>query len=245
VSLLGLGWPLAVAATALLLLARREARRRHELVLRVCHELRGPLTNALLALDRPVAPEPAGVRGVPGVHQVVAIELARARREVEQLRAAAAGRNRHDERRPIDLDAVVREVAAVYDATVRGRGRRVVVEGRPSGATMVGDRARLTQAIGNLTQNALDHGAGTVRVSIRQRGETIEVLVADEGQGLEVPIERLLRRPPRGPRGHGLRIVADALARHGGCLRAASTSDGTRLVAELPVAGVAARAVAR
>lgn len=235
-SLVGAGWPVAAAATALLVLARRAAGRRRELVLRVCHELRGPLTNALLALDRPAA---------EGVHPVVASELARARREVEELSAAAVGRQRRDERRPVDLDAVVREVVAVQDTTGRGRGRRVVLEGRPSGATIVGDRARLTQAIGNLTQNALDHGAGTVRVRLRRRAGTVEVLVADEGHGLVAPIERLLRRPPRGPRGHGLRIVSDALARHGGRLRSVPTGDGTRLVAELPVAGVAAGTVAR
>lgn len=244
-SLVDLGWPLAAATTGLLLLARRAADRRRELVLRVCHELRGPLTNALLALDRPVTGASDGVRGAPDVPPVVAIELARARRELEELSAAASGRRRRDERHPVDLDAVVREVVAVQDTTGGRRGRRVVVEGAPSGATIVGDRARLTQAIGNLTQNALDHGAGTVRVRVRRSAGTVEVLVADEGQGLVVPIERLLRRRARGPRGHGLRIVVDALARHGGRLRSLPAGDGTRLVAELPVAGVAARAVAR
>lgn len=52
-SLLVTGWPLVIAATGLLLHGRRQRRHRRELVLRACHELRGSLTNALLALDRP------------------------------------------------------------------------------------------------------------------------------------------------------------------------------------------------
>lgn len=176
---------------------------------------------------------------------VVRSELARARREVEELSAAAIGRRRRDERRPVDLDALVREVAAVQDATARGRGRRVVVGGLPSGTTVIGDRARLAQAIGNLTQNALEHGVGTVRVAVQRGTGTVEVLVADEGRGLVVPIERLLRRPLRGQRGRGLRIVADALAVHGGRLRSLPAGDGTRLVAELPATGPTVRVVAR
>ncbi|MGX6448648.1 hypothetical protein ACVU7I_11370, partial [Patulibacter sp. S7RM1-6] len=45
------GWLLAVTAASVLLVERRCARRRTERIVRACHELRGPLTTVMLALD--------------------------------------------------------------------------------------------------------------------------------------------------------------------------------------------------
>lgn len=236
-ALLLIGWLFAVAAASLLLASRQASRRSAERVVRACHELRGPLTNLTLAL---------GEEGVdrPALVPALALELARARRAVEDLGAAAGGGAARDERRGVELGALVADVVAVHDVAARARGRRVVLGDGGAAAHVVGDRARLAQAIGNLVQNALDHGEGTVRVAVDTHDGAVHVEVADEGHGLRVPVDALVRGARRGQRGRGLGIVVDALAAHGGRLRSASSAGGTRMVAELPAASRVGRAVA-
>nr|WP_246852069.1 HAMP domain-containing sensor histidine kinase [Patulibacter sp. SYSU D01012] len=240
------GWLLAVAAASVLLAERRCARRRTERIVRACHELRGPLTTVMLALDAGDR-EPAARRDGRGeLLPAVALELARARRAVEDLGAAARGRTGRDERRAVDVHALVRDLVAVHDVAARAAGRHVVLLPGAGDAVVLGDRARLAQAIGNLVHNALEHGQGTVRVGVAVRDGAVHVEVADDGHGLRVPVERLLASAARGQRGRGMRIVADALASHGGRLRAAPPGGGARLVAELPAATpVSSRAVPR
>jgi signal transduction histidine kinase len=234
-----LGWLCAVGAAALLLIARRAARRDAERVVRACHELRGPLTNVMLALgDRGVDARGGDLSGA------LCLELSRARRAVEDLGAAAAGRAGQDELRGVAVAPLVRDLAAVHDVAARARGRRVVVAGPLPDAVVLGDRARLAQAIGNLVQNALEHGAGTVRIGVGTHDGAVDVEVADEGHGLRVPVDALVAGHRRGQRGRGMGIVADALAAHGGRLRSAPSPGGARLVAELPAAS-SPRAVAR
>ncbi|WP_022930665.1 ATP-binding protein [Patulibacter americanus] len=237
-ALLALGWLCAVTAASLLLLSRHAAHRSTERVVRACHELRGPLTNLTLALGEEGGDRPAAL-------PALTLELARARRAVEELSAAAAGRVAGDERRGVEVGPLVRDLVAVHDVAARARGRRVVLaDVLPADAHVVGDRARLAQAIGNLVQNALDHGEGTVRVAVDTHDGAVHVEVADEGHGLRVPVDALLRARRRGQRGRGMGIVADALAAHGGRLRTRPSAGGARMVAELPAAPRARRAVA-
>jgi signal transduction histidine kinase len=236
-ALLAMGWLCAVTAASLLLLSRHAAQRSTERVVRACHELRGPLTNLTLALGEEGADRPASL-------PALTLELARARRAVEELSAVATGGAVRDEARSVDVGPLVRDLVAVHDVAARARGRQVVLCGTPDGAHVVGDRARLAQAIGNLVQNALDHGQGTVRVAVDTHDGAVHVEVADEGHGLRVPVDTLLRARRRGQRGRGMGIVADALAAHGGRLRVAPSPGGARMVAELPAATRTHRAVA-
>lgn len=231
------GWLLAVAAATLLLLARRASQRRTEQVVRSCHELRGPLQNVMLALGAAEDGRTGDLRRAS--LSALALELTRAARAVDDLSAVAAGRAGRDERRRIEVLPLVRDLVAVHDLAARTRGRRVVLDSATD-ATVVGDRGRLAQAIGNLVQNAVEHGEGTVRVGLGRDGDRVLVEVADEGRGLRVPVEHLIRGRRRGRRGRGMGIVADALAAHGGRLRCAPSTGGaggTRLIAELPVPG--------
>lgn len=232
------GWLLAVASASLLLVARRHARDSAERIVRACHELRGPLQNVLLGLGD--GQRSATVDPLAGA---LAGELSRAARAVDDLAGVATGVRRRDERRPIDVGPLVRDLVAVHDVVARTRGRRVVLATPDAAHRVVGDRARLAQALGNLVANAVEHGSGTVRVGVVSADGAVRVEVADEGRGLQVPVEDLLRRPARGRRGRGMRIVTDALTAHGGRLRSASTAAGHRMIAELPPAttGAAAR----
>lgn len=240
--LLLVGWLLAVASATLLLLARRAAQRRTEQVVRSCHELRGPLQNVMLALGAAEEGRTGQLRRT--TLSALALELTRAARAVDDLSAAAAGRPGRDERRRIELLPLVRDLVAVHDLAARTRGRRVVLDSAVD-ATVLGDRGRLAQAIGNLVQNAIEHGEGTVRVGLGRDADRVLVVVADEGHGLQVPVEQLVRGRRRGRRGRGMGIVVEALAAHGGRLRSAPSTGGVggaQLIAELPVPGPRAAA---
>jgi len=233
--LLVAGWLLAIGSAALLLLERRSARASAERIVTSCHELRGPLTTVLLALGARPAPDAA-----PGadLRDAVLVELDRARRAVDDLSAVARRRGPVEERRPVDLADLVRGTVAVHDVVARGRGRAVRLASAPTGPTVVvADRGRLAQALGNLVQNAVEHGRGVVRVSLERRDGRAVVRVEDDGGGPPESLERMLRRAPRGHRGRGLRITADAVAAVAGRIRPVRTGARGGLAIELPLSG--------
>jgi len=184
------------------------------------HELRTPLsllrTELELALRRPRSAE----------------ELERAIRsateEVERLiRLAEAllvlDRSGGEALRPAELDAgeLLQAVARRFAARATEEGRAIEVQGS---ATFRGDRDRLEQALGSLVDNALTHGGGTVRLAAAPAEDSVELSVADEGEGfppdfVQHAFERFSRADAArtsGGAGLGLAIV-DAVARaHGG-----------------------------
>jgi signal transduction histidine kinase len=225
-------WLLAAVAIVLGAFWRLQLHRGRELVARACHELRGPLTAAHLALH-------GGARhGEPPPARVVAVEreLDRAAVALEDLSAARQGRRAPDRDEPVDVGDLLAYQAITWRMVAGVFGCRVELVEPRSGATVRGDRVRLTQAVGNLVANALEHGDGRVRLRARAQGDRVRIEVDDEGPGLPAPVGDLTRRPRagRGRRGRGLAIAADIADRHGGRLVAAPTARGARVALELP-----------
>jgi DNA-binding response OmpR family regulator/signal transduction histidine kinase len=225
-------WLLAAVATVVAAVSRLELRRRRELVARACHELRGPLTAAHLALH-------AGARhgDAPPQHlAAIDLELKRAGVALDDLAAARRGRRAPDRDEPVDVGDLLAYQATTWRivAGVFGCRLELVEPGRR--AIVRGDRLRLAQAVGNLVANALEHGTGRVELLARSLGDRVRIEVADEGPGLPAPVGDLTRRPRagRGRRGRGLAIAADIADRHGGRLVAAPSSRGARVALELP-----------
>ncbi|MDT8266356.1 ATP-binding protein, partial [Roseomonas sp. DSM 102946] len=126
---------------------------------------------------------------------------------------AGAGR---DDIAPLDLSALVAQVAEVYAPVAEEAGRRLEA-GIAPGQRIAGHATLLRQALANLLDNALAHGAGTLRVTLRP-GPVLEV--SDDGPGIPAEErEKVLRRFYRLDRsrntpgtGLGLALVA-AVAR--------------------------------
>src|SRR5207302_11055708 len=114
----------------------------------------------------------------------------------------------------------------------REAGRTIETDGGGGRARV--DRLRIEQALGNLVENALRHGAGAIRVSASQRGDRLELHVADEGAGFPAgfapqAFERFSRANPSRPSGGaglGLAIVAAVARAHGGTATAANAPGG-------------------
>jgi signal transduction histidine kinase len=230
------GWLGAAAGVAALVVMRRESARRAELVARACHEVRGPLQAARLALH---------LVGQPGTRaRVTAIdlELRRAGLALEDLHAARVGRRARDRREPVDVAALMREAAAAWAPAAVAAGVALRLDPPGERALVRGDRVRLAQACGNLVANAIEHGGRTVDVVARSDARRVRIEVSDDGPGLPAPVPDLARRARggQGRRGRGLAIAADIAARHGGRLSSAPSPGGARLALELPRADPAA-----
>jgi signal transduction histidine kinase len=211
---------------------RAERRRRDELVARACHELRGPLAAAHLALQ-------AAARGPERVAErldAIDLELHRAGRALDDLAAARAGRRAPDRPEPVDVGGLVARQATAWTDLAPAFGARLSLGEGDGHAVVRADPVRLAQAVGNLLANALRHGGGGVEVAVRSLGDRVRIEVADEGPGLPAPVADLTRRARggRGEHGRGLAIAADVAERHGGRLVASPGGEGARLALELP-----------
>jgi signal transduction histidine kinase len=221
-------WLVAAAAVTVAAAAWRELRRGRELVARACHELRGPLTAAHLALHASAGP---GARLA-----AIDLELRRAGLALDDLAAARHGRRAADRAEVVDVGELLAYQAATWEAIAPVFGCELRVGPVTPGVLVRGDRVRLAQAVGNLLANAFEHGAGTVEVVARAASGRVRIEVADEGAGLPAPVAELARRPRggRGGRGRGLAIAMEIVARHGGRIVSAPTARGARLAIEMP-----------
>jgi signal transduction histidine kinase len=240
VAVAALGWVVAAGALAVALAARRELDARMERLARAAHELRRPLTAARLA-----AHGLAGANGDrPARAAALERELARAGRLVSDLDAVrgVAAPVWPGESRPVVVAELVAEVAEEWRELAAGWGRRLVVDPLDAaGAVVRGDDGRLAQALGNLVANALEHGAGTVRLGANLRARGVAVHVTDDGSGLPGSLDELVgrARAGRGARGRGLAIAAEIARAHGGALRVERTRRGLRMALDLPCTAMA------
>ena len=108
----------------------------------------------------------------------------------------------------------------------------------PHSVTIHADPDRLAQVLGNLLSNALRHTSpgGTVTVSAATHGSTVEIAVADDGEGFTAEdrsrlFERFFRADSSRTRensgsGIGLTISRALVDAHGGTMTAASEGPG-------------------
>jgi signal transduction histidine kinase len=229
------GYVLA-AATLRPVLARLEAglERERRFVADASHELRTPLSllkaELELALRRP--------RSSEELHAALASaaeETDRLVRLAEDLLVLARADDGELRLRPEPI-----QVRELLDAVARrfSASSRALEVDVPAGLAVTGDRLRLEQAVGNLVDNALRYGSGTVRLSARPDDGGVTLSVADEGAGfptafLPHAFERFTRADvarTRGAAGLGLALVEAVARAHGGHAIAANVPSGGAVV---------------
>lgn len=147
----------------------------------------------------------------------------------------------------VDLAEIV--AAAIARGRVVDEAKNVQVTAFDSGGatTIRGDRRQLVSAIGNLVENAVKYSGsdGVVQVRIRRDERAVEVMVADQGDGIpHRDLDRIFERFYRvdrarsrqtGGTGLGLSIVRHVASNHGGEILVSSTEgEGSTFVLRLP-----------
>jgi signal transduction histidine kinase len=195
------------------------------------HELRTPLTamraEAEVALDDPHAT----VEDLREVARAVVETADRTDALIDGLLVLAASTAGPATDAVVDLSAVARRAAAAARREADDSGVVVRTDVRP--ARVRGDEAVLERLVGNLVENAIRHGRGEARLSLRTIcGDAVlsvrnggDPIPPDALRRLSQPFERLQRRVARG-NGLGLSIVRAVAEAHGGTLHLAAPATG-------------------
>jgi PAS domain S-box-containing protein len=215
----------------------REERSGSELVSTVAHELRSPLTSVkgftatLLAKWERFSDEQKKV-----MLQTVNADADRVTRLIsELLDVSRIDSGRLELRRQVvDVAEVVRrDLDARVAAGEPAERFRLETVGEPPEMWL--DPDKLAQVVGNLVENALRHGGGTVTVTLTATATGAELTVADEGEGIAPQaagrvFTKFWRGSRRGGTGLGLYIAKGLVEAHGGSIEADRAQSGGALL---------------
>ena len=180
----------------------------------------------------------AATANSPDLDETVIRESAAMRRHIDHhlARARAIGRRATAHARVIvweSLEAVERAVERLYENTT------VDIAGDRRAQVRV-ERQDLDEMLGNLVENAAKYGHGRVFVTVEPKGGQVDILVEDDGPGIDP--ERRGELFTRGARldttgkpgtGLGLAIVRDVAEIYGGSIRLEESEDLGGLLARL------------
>jgi signal transduction histidine kinase len=226
--------PLAITCATVVVADRARERRRLELLDRALHELRRPLQALVLEADR----GPASGRRRRG-------QLEQALEALDGVDRAIRGEPPSQRRRLVDGRALAAEAVGRWRGPAALDGRWIEFAWSANGSRLEADEAAIARALDNLIANALEHGSGPIRIDGSERAGRLRLTVAE---GVDAGARATTHEPERRPtrifhrhqagarRGHGLRIVADVAAVHGGRFAACAHELGASAVLELPLA---------
>jgi len=220
--------PLALTCASVVAAERLRSRRRRELLNRALHELRRPLQALLL--------ESSPRRTANGRDQ-----LDQALEALDGIERQVNGGRRPVRPRLVDGRALAAEAVGRWRGPAAREGRWIELAWHAGPSRLRCDEGAISRALDNLIANALEHGSGPIRLDGTLRGTSLRLTVADGADaGLRpepAATTRVVHRHQAGARrGHGLRIVAEVAAEHGGRFAACAHERGASAVLELPLA---------
>jgi signal transduction histidine kinase len=156
---------------------------------------------------------------------------------LEDLDTAVNGTPRPLRSRPVAARAMVAAAVERSRGPAAQAGRSLLLEWRAGAAIVMADPSRVGQALDNLLANAVEHGGARIRVIGSLCPTGVRIVVADHGADRG--------RPRHGAdRGHGLTVVREVAAVHGGRFALRSAGPATVAALELPLAPVPVSPVA-
>lgn len=211
----------------------------------ITHEVRNPLSSIQLNAEM-LGDELAAVETSEPVTEAVAL-LTAIQREIDRLtdvteaylQFARLPRPRLEED---ELEPVLRDTITFVEGEMAADGVTVELE-IDDLPVFVFDENLIRQALLNLLRNAREAMAaqgGTITLSARRKGDVVEVVVADRGEGLEPDEIKKVFDPFYSTKetgtGLGLAITNQIVEEHGGTICAEPRPDGgTRFVFTLPL----------
>jgi signal transduction histidine kinase len=234
--------------------ALREAdRRKNDLIAMLGHELRNPLTVISTAVQmlRKKGPADPALNELRATIEHQVSQISRLLEDLLDVSRIEHGQIRLNRER-CDLSSVVRQVTEDHRMLFVENGVDLVVRVPAQPLWVMGDRARLTQILGNLLHNAnkFTDSDGKVTVDLSESGHDQSAVLTIRDTGIGMEPEMLVRafepfvqavdsvQRSRGGLGLGLALVRGFVELHGGNLSASSggVGKGTEFTIRLPLA---------
>jgi signal transduction histidine kinase len=157
----------------------------------VSHELRTPL-NSILGFSEILSQELYGPLGAPQYREYAEIiqgsgqKLLKLVNQVLEI-VRLEGRTADLESRAEPLDLAIEDVLTALRGEISARKMTVEVADPDDLPTVMADPRGLRTVLSNLIQNAVSfaHEGGTVRISAKTVGENVEIVIRDDGPGIE------------------------------------------------------------
>lgn len=205
----------------------------------LAHDLRSPLTRMRANIERAAAgPEERQQQAF----EAVSLDIDRMLRLISatlEISATEAGEGRQNFEE-FDLAQLLRDIYEIYNPVAEELGWEVEVH-EPDRLSYVGNRQLIGRAVANLVDNAFKYGAGGIELGAAERGEFIELWVADHGPGIPADLRehalgkyrRLEEARTTEGSGLGLALAGSVARLHGGDVELDDNRPGLRVVLRL------------
>lgn len=231
--------------------AEQATRSRDQLLAIVAHDLRNPIQVIMSAARRTPEPEAgSGQRNYAEFIQRSAREMDRLVCDLLDVSSLESG-SFAVECQPVDLLQVIEEAKEIFDFSAEGRNLALDFQVAPDIPTVIADRSRLLQVIGNLLNNALKFTPDGGRISLHaeEHDGRVNIVVQNTGSSIapeQMPhiFDRFWRgdRASRNSAGLGLAICKGVVEAHNGTVEVISNEQaGTSFKVTIPVGGPEAR----
>lgn len=230
--------------------AEQASRAKDEFLGLLSHELRTPL-NSILGWTRILSTHTLDAEAAEQALETIDRNAKLQARLIEDMLDVSriiSGKLRLDAQ-PVDLTSVINAAVETIRPAAEAKSVKMSVTLDFGVAPVLGDPERLQQVVWNLVANAVKfvQREGTVRLTLRRVNSHVEIVVSDNGPGIEedfLPyVFERFRQGNSTPNkmyaglGLGLSIVRHLIELHGGTVEAANVDEGTGAVftIKLPV----------
>jgi two-component system, OmpR family, sensor histidine kinase TctE len=202
------------------------------------HQLRTHLTTLQMQVD--YATRESDQEKISGTLDALGQEIARATRSSQQLLALGRSDTVAVAASSFELEPLLREVAVELLPQARVKRIDLGIRTPAKGASALGDRALLREALTNLVANAIAYTPAEGAITLFAADDSVgwSLNVEDNGPGLSETEREVLgqrfrrgRQANKGGFGLGLAIVRSIAQRHGGELRLVVPDSGRGLLA--------------
>jgi two-component system sensor histidine kinase TctE len=226
--------PVVVTLNRLFTMLRNSVQSQQQFIANTAHQLRTPITGMQAQLDILIG-EPAAqpISGRLRTLQESVRRLAHSSNQLLSLARADPATNMAAKNRPVELNAIVSEVAAKFFDRALQSNIDLGVEVQP--ASIIADPSLLDDLLSNLVDNALKYtpAGGSITVSAGERNGSPFLAVEDTGPGIaEAERQRVRQRFYRLPNspgygsGLGLAIVDEIAQLYGATMTIGSGAGG-------------------